>query len=370
MKAKIWTLVFTVILFAAVSGCGKTAAQETEITQQASLEAADKAFCEAGAAQAESFFKTGVASCPVLHSYGPYPSYYLDDGAPLLSFWADAQAETDCALALLFQRLNGALSYQVLSVEEGTFYARFLRLEQTGDGSVTASGFERHPVQEWNLTQNGNFYYRLFPAGDKHYADFQLIRTNAPDEALFAALERYVLPIDYYYVNLLITDWSEPSFEGMSFNDLFDRLYALQTGEQPDSSRYLQDDAGLFRIPAAEFEAVVLPYFDLSPEALHALAGFDAQTESYPWCPIETNDMERYDYPAVEPYITQILENADGTKTLLVSCLSTDIPTDCLFSHELTVRDLPDGGFQFVSNRVTFQTGLGLPNDAPRLRAK
>ena len=77
MKAKIWTLVFTVILFAAVSGCGKTAAQETEITQQASLEAADKAFCEAGAAQAESFFKTGAASCPVLHSYGPYPSYYL-----------------------------------------------------------------------------------------------------------------------------------------------------------------------------------------------------------------------------------------------------------------------------------------------------
>ena len=353
MKAKIWTLVFTVILFAAVSGCGKTAAQETEITQQASLEAADKASCEAGAAQAESFFKTGAASCPVLHSYGPYPSYYLDDGAPLLSFWADAQAETDCALALLFQRPDGALSYQVLSVEEGTSYARFLRLEQTGDGSVTASGFERHPVQEWNLTQNGNFYYSLFPAGDKHYADFQLIRTNAPDEALFAALERYVLPIDYYYVNLLITDWSEPSFEGMSFNDLFDRLYA-----------------GLFRIPAAEFEAVVLPYFDLSPEALHALAGFDAQTESYPWCPIETNDMERYDYPAVEPYITQILENADGTKTLLASCLSTDIPTDCLFSHELTVRDLPGGGFQFVSNRVTFQTGLGLPNDAPRLRAK
>ena len=80
--------------------------------------------------------------------------------------------------------------------------------------------------------------------------------------------------------------------------------------------------------------------------------------------------MERYDYPAVEPYITQILENADGTKTLLASCLSTDIHTDCLFSHELTVRDLPGGGFQFVSNRVTFQTGLGLPNDAPRLRAK
>lgn len=72
-------------------------------------------------------------------------------------FWADAQAETDCAAGASLSKTDGALSYQVLSVEEGTFYARFLRLEQTGDGSVTASGFERHPVQEWNLTQNREF---------------------------------------------------------------------------------------------------------------------------------------------------------------------------------------------------------------------
>ena len=56
--------------------------------------------------------------------------------------------------------------------------------------------------------------------------------------------------------------------------------------------------------------------------------------------------------------------------TLLLSCLSTDIPTDCIFSHELTVRTLPSGDFEYVSNRVTFQTELGLPNAAPRLSAK
>ena len=184
MNAKLWILVFTAFLFSAFTGCGKSAAQEAKLTQKASLEAADKAFCEEGAAQAEAFFESGAASCPVLHSYGPYPSYYLDDGAPLVSFWADVK------------------------------------------------------------------------------------------------------------------------------------------------------------------------------------------TESYPWRPIETNDMERYDYPAVEPYLTDIRENADGTKTLLVCCLSTDVPTDCLFSHALTVRDLPGGGFQFVSNRITFQTALALPNAAPRLRAK
>ena len=368
MKKTIAALLFAVLLIA-VSGCGKPAAQDAQGTQEAALQTADEAFCEKGAEAAEIFFETGEASCPVLFRYGPYPSYYLEDGAPLLSFWEKAQTGKDCALALLFERPDGAVSYQAFCVEDGTAYARFLRLEQGEDGAVSASGFERYPVQEWMLTDNGNFYYRLFPAGDKHYADFQLIRTTAPDAAFLAALERYVLPIDYYYVNLLITDWDEDSFAAVSFNDLFDRLYALQNGSQPDPSRYFEDETGVYHIPASEFEAAVLPYFALSPDTLRTLAGFDAETESYPWRPIETNDMERYAYPAVEPYITDIQENADGTKTLLVSVLSTDVPTDCLFSHELTVRETP-GGFQFVSNRVTYQTERGLPNGEPRLTAK
>ena len=370
MKKIIILFLFAALLSSAVSGCKKPPAHTAETTQQAALDAADELFCEKGISQAETFFETGEASCPILHSYGPYPSYYLDSSAPLLSFWTDAQANKDCELALLFRRPDGAVSYQALSMKDGTAYARFLRLEQNSDGTITASGFERYPMREWTLTQNGNFYYRIFPAGDKHYADFQLIRTSVPDETLFAALARYVLPIDYYYANLLITDWEAPDFTGVSFNDLFDRLTALQTGAQPDVSRYSQDESGHYRIPAAEFEAAVLPFFDLTPEALREASGFDAETESYPWRPIETNDMERYDYPAIEPYITQIRENTDGTKTLLVSCLSTDVPTDCLFSHELTVRDTSGGGFQFVSNRVTFQTELGLPNEAPRLTAK
>lgn len=368
MKKTIAALLFAVLLIT-VSGCGKPAAQDAQSTQETVLQKADEAFCEAGREAAEQFFETGEASCPLLFRYGPYPSYYLEDGAPLLSFLDDARAGTDCKLALLFERPDGAVSYQALSVENGTAYARFLRLEKGEDGALSASGFERYPVQEWELTENGNFYYRVFPAGDKHYADFQLIRTAAPDAAYFAALERYILPIDYYYVNLLITDWSEEDYTGVSFHDLFDRLYALQTGSEPDVSRYTQDETGVFRIPAAEFEAAVLPYFALSPDTLRALAGFDAETETYPWRPIETNDMERYAYPAIEPYITSIQNHADGTKTLLVSVLSTDIPTDCLFSHELTVRET-SGSFQFVSNRVTFQTELGLPNREPRLTAK
>lgn len=263
------------------------------------------------------------------------------------------------------------LSYQKLSVERGKPYAQFLRCEQNVDGTVTASNFERFPVQDWQMTDAGNFYYRLFPTGDKHYADYQLIRTVPPDRSHLAMLERYVLPIDYYYVNLLITDWSEPDFAGVSFNDLFDRLYALRFHCQPDAADYAQDEnTGAFRIPSGEFERVVLPYFSVSAENLRALAGYDGQSDSYPWRPIRTNDMELYDYPTTEPYITDVRENPDGTTTLLLSCLSTDVPTDCIFSHELTIRALSSGGFEYVSNRVTFQTEHGLPNAVPRLSVK
>ena len=306
------------------------------------------------------------AGCAVLYGYETYPSYYL--GNPrTASFVLGAGARPgriaawswyDCETIRMHFLIRSCLWKTARLMRE------FLRCEQNADGTVTASNFERFPVQDWQMTDAGNFYYRLFPTGDKHYADYQLIRTVPPDSSHLAMLERYVLPIDYYYVNLLITDWSEPDFAGVSFNDLFDRLYALRFHCQPDAADYAQDEnTGTFRIPSGEFERVVLPYFSVSAENLRALAGYDGQSDSYPWRPIRTNDMELYDYPAVEPYITDVRENPDGTMTLLLSCLSTDIPTDCIFSHELTVRDASiQVGFEYVSNHITY------PNRASAFR--
>lgn len=39
--------------------------------------------------------------------------------------------------------------------------------------------------------------------------------------------------------------------------------------------------------------------------------------------------------------------------------LSTDLKTDCLFAHEVTVRPLENGRFQYVGNKVTYQTEYG-----------
>lgn len=377
MKQLVLLFLCAAILAPCLSGCRKEAVSEQAQEPSVSEEALEQAIAQRALSLCDLAFDRfdaaalGEDGCAVLYAYETYPSYYLEISAPLLSFWEQAKAGQDCSVELVRRKDAHALSYQKLSVERGKPYAQFLRCEQNVDGTVTASNFERFPVQDWQMTDAGNFYYRLFPTGDKHSADYQLIRTVPPDSSHLAMLERYVLPIDYYYVNLLITDWSEPDFAGVSFNDLFDRLYALRFGSQPDAADYAQDETtGAFRIPSGEFERVVLPYFSVSAENLRALAGYDGQSDSYPWRPIRTNDMGLYDYPTTEPYITDVRENPDGTMTLLLSCLSTDIPTDCIFSHELTVRTLPSGGFEYVSNHITYQTELGLPNAAPRLSVK
>ena len=376
MKQLVSLFLCAAILAPCLSGCRKEAVSEQAQEPSVSEEALEQAIAQRALSLCDLAFDgfdaaaLGEDGCAVLYAYETYPSYYLETPEPLLSFWEQAKAGQDCSVELVRRKDAHALSYQKLSVERGKPYAQFLRCEQNADGTVTISNFERFAVQDWQMTDAGNFYYRLFPTGDKHSADYQLIRTVPPDRSHLAMLERYVLPI-YYYVNLLITDWSEPDFAGVSFNDLFDRLYALRFHCQPDAADYAQDETtGAFRIPSGEFERVVLPYFSVSAENLRALAGYDGQSDSYPWRPIRTNDMELYDYPTTEPYITDVRENPDGTTTLLLSCLSTDVPTDCIFSHELTVRTLPSGGFEYVSNHITYQTELGLPNAAPRLSVK
>ena len=280
MKQLVSLFLCAAILAPCLSGCRKEAVSEQAQEPSVSEEALEQAIAQRALSLCDLAFDgfdaaaLGEDGCAVLYAYETYPSYYLETPEPLLSFWEQAKAGQDCSVELVRRKDAHVLSYQKLSVERGKPYAQFLRCEQNADGTVTISNFERFAVQDWQMTDAGNFYYRLFPTGDKHSSDYQLIRTVPPDRSHLAMLERYVLPIDYYYVNLLITDWSEPDFAGVSFNDLFDRLYALRFHCQPDAADYAQDETtGAFRIPSGEFERVVLPYFSVSAENLRTLAG-------------------------------------------------------------------------------------------------
>ena len=122
-----------------------------------------------------------------------------------------------------------------------------------------------------------------------------------------------------------------------------------------------------YEIPATEFEKIVMPYFNINIETFRKLAQYNAEGDYYPWRPLETNDFVRLWYYTIEPEVTAYTVNSDGTITLTVEVLSTDLKMDCLFTHEVTIRPLENGQFQYVWNCITYQTEYGLPYSVPRL---
>ncbi len=281
-------------------------------------------------------------------------------------FWDSVQRDEEASQEVIAIRDSGALSYRLLTHQDGTTYVYSLVYSLAGDEDPD---YEMHQVYGAELTEQGNFYYRINPEDDCHYANYTLIRLQKPDQELWELYSKYILAGGYTATNIFLTDWTEDDFSPLCFNDLWEYVYRYRTGTQfwPDGCAY-DKSRNCYLIPAAEFESAVLPFFKLDAQTLRQLADYDTQTDSYPWRQVESNDYAFYlSYYTIEPEVTACRTNADGTLALTVEARSTDLGIDCLFSHEVTVRPMEDGGFQFVGNRVLSQTEKGLPYCEPRL---
>lgn len=302
---------------------------------------------------------------PVLDSDEVVPAY-LPTGADFLSFLEAVRQGRDASQEVLSIRASGDLGYQLFSFENGRLvvYSAVVPLEE-GVEPV----FEVHPVLDWELTDRGNFYYSIYPQWDKHYVAYALVRLAEPKEALWELNRKYISAGCYVGSNLFLTDWTEKDFSGLSFNDLWEYLYRYEYGKQfsPDGYHYCAE-GHYYEIPGEEFEQIILPYFAIDRETLRSFAGFDSEGQTYPWRQIQSNELVSIlRYYTMEPEVTECRENPDGTLTMTVQVISTDLKTDCLFSHEVTVRPLEQGGFQFVGNRMLSQGEHGLPFCQPRL---
>lgn len=301
----------------------------------------------------------------VIDSSADCPGYFVN-GEHFRQFWDSVQRDEEASQEVIAIRDSGALSYRLLTHQDGTTYVYSLVYSLAGDEDPD---YEMHQVYGAELTEQGNFYYRINPEDDCHYANYTLIRLQKPDQELWELYSKYILAGGYTATNIFLTDWTEDDFSPLCFNDLWEYVYRYRTGTQfwPDGCAY-DKSRNCYLIPAAEFESAVLPFFKLDAQTLRQLADYDSQTDSYPWRQVESNDYAFYlSYYTIEPEVTACRTNADGTLALTVEARSTDLGIDCLFSHEVTVRPMEDGGFQFVGNRVLSQTEKGLPYCEPRL---
>lgn len=301
----------------------------------------------------------------VIDSSADCPGYFVN-AEHFRQFWDSVQRDEEASQEVIAIRDSGALSYRLLTHQDGTTYVYSMVYSLAGDEDPD---YEMHQVYGAELTEQGNFYYRINPEDDRHYANYTLIRLQKPDQELWELYSKYILAGGYTATNIFLTDWTEDDFSPLCFNDLWEYVYRYRTGTQfwPDGCAY-DKSRNCYLIPAAEFESAVLPFFKLDAQTLRQLADYDAQTDSYPWRQVESNDYAFYlSYYTIEPEVTACRTDADGTLALTVEARSTDLGIDCLFSHEVTVRPMEDGGFQFVGNRVLSQTEKGLPYCEPRL---
>ena len=326
---------------------------DTPVLAQSSIDAIEDLLTDAGLDMVDTSEK--------------YPDY-LETPENFYGFWDAAQHQEAAEQEVITVRSSGTLSYQMFSCRDGVTQVYSMLYPPDGNSELY---YEKHEVLDWTLTDRGNFYYRIYPAGDKHYADYTMLRLTPPDPELWDLNRTYIPTGSYTASNLFLTDWTENDFGALSFNDLWEYLYLNSRGEpfRPDGYAYVPERS-CYKIPGATFENIVLPYFDIDPLLLRELAQYNAAEDYYPWRPVESNDYVFLDFYSIDPEVTAYQVNPDGTITLTVQVLSTDLKTDCLFAHVVTVRPLENGRFQYVGNEVTYQTEYGLPYSVPRLTWK
>lgn len=117
---------------------------------------------------------------------------------------------------------------------------------------------------------------------------------------------------------------------------------------------YVADDnlgiGAVYHIPKTEFENVIMEYFNIDSDKLQKKTIYDYQTQTYEYKPRGFYEIEYPEYPYSE--VVGYKEHSDGTITLNVHVIYPYAGNSNVYMHDVTVRPLSDGGFQYVSNYI------------------
>lgn len=156
-------------------------------------------------------------------------------------------------------------------------------------------------------------------------------------------------------------------FADLSFNDLLEFFYKVRNNDYFYAQDYesVREPYYYSYIPASLFENTIMPYFDISLQEFRERNLYDSEKGIYPWQEICCDNVTYY--PTVEQEVVNYQNNENGTFTFTVNVRCNDYKTDRLFTHEVVIRHLEDGGYQYLSNKITYKSEIELPPNKPRL---
>lgn len=301
----------------------------------------------------------------VMNSNSQYPSY-LENSDCFYEFWESVCNNKDAEQEIISVSETGGIFYSILQFSDGKSHRTSISLNWNSDNEPEVSYSEYVENDDWSLTDRGNFYYKSSITGVP-FDDYLLIRLKPVDESMYDLAEKYITPIGYLSNNMFVSEWSYQDYSNLSFNDLFEFLYKVKNNDYFYHYDYENISAPYWHIniPASLFEETIMPFFDIPLQEFRERSLYDSETNNYPWQEICCENVTFY--PTVEAEVTNYQENADGTFMLTVNARCNDYKTDCLFTHEVTIRPLENGDYQYLSNKITYKSDITMPPNNPRL---
>ncbi len=249
---------------------------------------------------------------------------------------------------LCVQNSGGFIRYD-LQTNDGK--VQVLRSYLTWNGSEgEAENIEAYSAAEWDYTEEGYLFFAQYPKSDyDEPTGHTAIRVQPLDEKCRALNRSYLMAIGYELNNLFTSNWRERDFKKLNFYDLYEDLHQMKNG-QPITKSFLEEGV-TYEIPKSEFEDVFQAYFEIDAQSLQQKTIYHGDTETYQY---RTRGI--YDFAPTPdipyPEVIAYEENQDGTIKLTVNAVWPKENLGKAFCHEVVIRPMENGGFQFVSNHV------------------
>ena len=254
-----------------------------------------------------------------------YQAYTKAQDASVIVF----QVHSDGLIGVVtFVHREGSLQTYYVGVdwqEGGVPYIKNTLVSNLSKIAYTPKGYLIYTYEEEIVHSSVNQYLRVKPLSDECR---ELTR-------------KYISGISFANYDAFVTSWDCSTVEHILVPCLFEDLYRMHTGE------IIRTENG--RIPAEEYERIMMIYFPVTKEQLRRKCGYDAASGSYP-----------YEMIFAVPYapfgeVVDFTENADGTITLVVDGVWIDKNMDCAFTNKIVVQPFSDGTFRYLSNQCLSQ---------------
>ncbi len=235
---------------------------------------------------------------------------------------------------------------------------------QWDNGKLIYRGKAAYRAGYWEYTKEGYLFFSGSSHLESRYVmelwdgrEYAAWRVKPLDERCRELNRKYILPIGYGRNNLFLCDWSEEEPGELDFQDLFEKLYPLvNKSPMPYTPGEHLGEGAVYRIPGEEFEKLIGKYFQINKKLRERMDCFQSGG-AYEYRPRGFYETEVPEIPF--PEVVGFLERPDGTIALTVQAVYKEEATARAFVHEVVVRPLGEGEFQYVSNRM-----LSAPKDA------